>query len=249
MGPLYDRIATSYARTRRPEPRIGAAIEAGLGDARTVVNVGAGAGSYEPAGREVTAVEPSAEMIAQRPPDAAQAVRASAEELPFEDDAFDAAMAVQTVHHWPDREAGLAELVRVARDRVVIVAFDPAPVREFWMVREYFPAIADLHTDRIASAMLAAELPDARLETVPIPRDCADLFFAALWARPELVLDPDVVRPMWVWQSISEDDRRAGSERLAADLASGAWDERHGHLRELAELDVGLRLIVSNLGA
>jgi SAM-dependent methyltransferase len=242
---LYDQHADSYAKARKSDPRIAARIDAALGDARTVVNVGAGAGSYEPAGREVSAVEPSAEMIARRPPGAAPAVRASAEAVPFEDDSFDAAMAVLTVHHWPDREAGLAEMRRVARDRVVIVAFDPAPVREFWMVREYFPAIAKLHSDRISSAALAAELPSASLETIPIPHDCADLFFAALWARPELVLDPGVVRPMWVWQSLSEEDRRLGSERLAADLASGAWEERYGHLRQAEALDVGLRLIAS----
>jgi SAM-dependent methyltransferase len=245
MDVLYDQHADSYARARRPDPRIAARIDTALGDARTVVNVGAGTGSYEPAGREVSAVEPSAEMIARRPPGAAPAVRASAEALPFGDGSFDAAMAVLTVHHWPDRAAGLAEMRRVARDRVVIVAFDPAPVREFWMVREYFPAIAKLHSDRISSASLAADLPSASLETIPIPRDCTDLFFAALWARPELILDPDVVRPMWVWQSLSEEDRRLGSERLAADLASGAWEERHGHLRREDALDVGLRLIAS----
>jgi hypothetical protein len=242
---IYDEHADSYAKTRRPDPRIAARIDTALGDARTVVNVGAGAGSYEPTGREVTAFEPSAEMIAQRPPGAAPAVRASAEALPFEDDSFDAAMAVLTVHHWPHRGAGLAEMQRVAPRRTVIVAFDPAPVREFWMVRDYFPAIAGLHAERISSAALAAELPAASLEPIPIPRDCTDLFFAALWARPELVLDPDVVRPMWVWQSLSEDERRQGSERLAADLASGRWEERNGHLRERDALDVGLRLIVS----
>ena len=242
---IYDEHAPSYARKRRADPRIAAAIDAALGDAETVVNVGAGAGSYEPAGREVTAVEPSAEMIAQRPPGAAPAVRASAEALPFAADGFDAAMAVLTVHHWPDREVGLAEMRRVARRRIVIVAFDPGPLRDFWMVRDYFQAIAGLHSDRISSQALAAELPAASVEPIPVPRDCSDLFFAALWARPELVLDPDVVRPMWVWQNLPEEDRLDGRRRLAADLASGAWDERNGHLRGEAALDVGLRLIVS----
>jgi SAM-dependent methyltransferase len=242
---IYDRLASSYASTRRPDPRIAGRIDAALGDAQTVVNVGAGAGSYEPAGRDVTAVEPSAEMIAQRPAGAAPVVQASAEALPFAEDAFDAAMAVLTVHHWPDREAGLAEMRRVARRRVVIVSFDPGPLRDFWMVRDYFPAIAGLHGDRVSSLALAAELPAASVEPIPVPRDCTDLFFAALWARPELVLDPDVVRPMWVWQSLSEQDRRRGRERLAADLASGAWEKRNGHLREEEALDVGLRLIVS----
>jgi SAM-dependent methyltransferase len=246
---LYDEHASSYAKTRRPDPRIAARIDAALGEAETVVNVGAGAGSYEPSGRAVTAVEPSAEMIARRPPAAAPTVQASAEALPFEDDAFDAAMAVLTIHHWPDREAGLRELRRVARRRIVLVTFDPLPLRDFWMVRDYFPAIAGLHAERIASYALASQPAGTSVETIPIPRDCTDLFFAALWARPELVLDPDVVRPMWVWQSLSEEDRRAGSERLAADLASGTWEERNGHLREETENDVGLRLVVSELTA
>jgi hypothetical protein len=134
---------------------------------------------------------------------------------------------------------------RVARRRILIVTFDPGPLRDFWMVRDYFPAIAGLHAERVSSLALASELPGASVEPIPVPRDCSDLFFAALWARPELVLDPHVVRPMWVWQSLSEEQRRAGSERLAADLASGAWDERNGHLRELDELDAGLRMISS----
>jgi SAM-dependent methyltransferase len=246
---LYNELARDYASMRRPDPRIAAAIDAALGDAETVVNVGAGAGSYEPASRDVTAVEPSAEMIARRPAGAGPAVRADAEALPFAEDAFDAAMAVLTVHHWPDRKAGLAEMSRVARRRIAIVAFDAEPLRDLWMVRDYFPAIAGLHAERISSLALAAELPAASVEPIPIPRDCTDLFFAALWARPELLLDPDVVRPMWVWQSLSEEDRRQGGERLAADLASGAWEERNGHLRELDELDAGLRLIVSDLTA
>jgi SAM-dependent methyltransferase len=242
---IYDDLASEYAQTRRPDPRIAARIDAALADAETVVNVGAGAGSYEPAARRVTAVEPSAEMIARRPPGAAPAVRASAEALPFDADTFDAAMAVLTVHHWADREAGLAEMRRVARRRIVILTFDPAPLRDFWMVRDYFPAIAGLHAERISSLALAAELPGSIIEPVPVPCDCTDLFFAALWARPQLMLDPDVARPMWVWQSLSEEERHEGRERLAADLASGAWEERNGHLREREELDVGLRLIVS----
>jgi SAM-dependent methyltransferase len=241
---IYDELAPSYARTRRPDPRIAARIEAALGDAETVLNVGAGTGSYEPATREVTAVEPSAEMIAERPSGAAPAVQAAAEELPFEDDSFDAAMAVLTLHHWPDLDAGLAELRRVAR-RIVLVSFDPEPLHGYWMVRDYFPAIAGLHGDRVASAALAATLPAAGVEEIPVPNDCTDLFFAALWARPELILDPHVMRPMWVWQSLSEEARREGAERLAADLASGAWEARNGHLRHEAELDVGLRLIAS----
>jgi SAM-dependent methyltransferase len=244
---IYDERAGDYARTRQADPRIAAAIEEALADAATVVNVGAGTGSYEPRGRRVTAVEPSAEMIAQRPPGAAPAVRAGAEALPFPDDSFDAAMAVLTVHHWPDLDRGLAELRRVARDRIVLVTFDPGPLRGFWLVRDYFPAIVGLHADRISSSGLAEKLPAAGASSIPVPRDCSDLFFAALWGRPELLLDPAVVRPLWVLEKLPEAVRREGLQRLAADLESGAWDERHGHLRAEAEFDVGLRLVVSEL--
>lgn len=245
--PIYDELGSGYASVRRPDPRIAARIEEALGDARSVVNVGAGTGSYEPAGREVVAVEPSAEMIAQRPAGAAPAVQARAERLPFEDDRFDAAMGVLTVHHWADLDAGLAEMRRVARRRIVLVTFDPAPLRELWFVRDYFPVIVGLHAERISSAGLAGRLPEAGVRPIPVPHDCTDLFFAALWARPEMVFDEEVVRPMWVWSRLPEAVREQGRARLAADLESGAWEERNGHLRELEELDVGLWLIVSEL--
>ena len=247
MSAIYDELGKGYSRTRREDPAIAARIEAALGDAETVVNVGAGAGSYEPACLEVTAVEPSTEMIGQRPPGAAPAVQASAERLPFEDDSFDAAMAVLTVHHWTDLDAGLTEMRRVARRRIVLVSFDPAPLRELWFVRDYFPSIVGLHAERLGSEALAARLPAASVRPLPVPRDCRDLFFAALWARPEMALDPEVTRPMWVMERLPEAARREGLERLAADLESGAWRERNAGLLGLEELDVGLRLIVSEL--
>ncbi len=243
-GALYDELGKGYAGVRRPDPRIAARIEAALGDAASVVNVGAGTGSYEPPDRAVTAVEPSAEMIAQRPAGAAPVIRAAAEALPFADDSFDAAMAVLTVHHWDDLDAGLAEMRRVAR-RIVLVTFDPGPLRELWFVRDYFPLIVGLHSDRVTSGGLAARLPAASVSPIPVPHDCTDLFFAALWRRPEMVFDEDVVRPMWVWNRLAPELRAEGRERLAADLADGAWEQRNGHLRELEELDVGLRLVVS----
>jgi SAM-dependent methyltransferase len=244
----YDRIGIGYGKARRADPRIAARIDAALGDARSVLNVGAGAGSYEPGDREVTAVEPSAEMIAQRPTGAAPVVQASAEELPFEDDSFDAAMAVLTVHHWADLGAGLSEVRRVTRRRIVVVTFDPGVLAGLWIVRDYFPEMLGLKRRSPAtSAELAAVLAATTSVPIPVPRDCTDHFFAALWARPEMLFDDEVVRPMWVWQSISEGARRAGRERLAADLDSGAWDERHGHLRKAPELDVGLRLMVSDV--
>jgi SAM-dependent methyltransferase len=244
----YDRIGRGYSGSRRPDQRIAARIEEALGDARSVLNVGAGAGSYEPPDRDVTAVEPSAEMIGQRPAGAAPVVRASAEALPFDDESFDAAMAVLTAHHWHDLNAGLSEMLRVARLRVVMVTFDSEALEELWITADYFPEMLELRRHSGASSRnLVTMLPGATSSPLPVSRDCADHFFAALWARPELLFDEDVVRPMWVWQSISEDARRAGRERLAADLESGAWEERYGHLRSLSALDVGLRLVVSEL--
>jgi len=229
---------------RQPDPRIAAQIEAALGSARTVLNVGAGTGSYEPGGREVTAVEPSAEMIGQRPPESAPVVQASAEELPFADRSFDASLAVLTVHHWANLAAGLAEMRRVSRERIVIVTFDPEALAELWIASDYFPEILSLkRRSEATSSELAGLLAGATIEPIPVPRECTDLFFAALWGRPEKLFDAEVVRPMWVWQSISEEARRGGRERLRADLESGAWERRYGHLRALPSLDVGLRLV------
>lgn len=244
----YDRIGRGYSAVRRPEPRIAARLEAALGDARTVLNVGAGTGSYEPRGREVTAIEPSRTMIEQRPPDAAPVVQGVAEELPFENRSFDAAMAVITVHHWNDVGKGVAEMVRVTRQRVAILTFDPEPIRELWLVRDYFPAALDYHAGAMPPILdLMAMLPDAAIEPVPIPNDCADGFFIGLWDRPEMHLDPEVRRASSVWHALPYDEVEQGLARLGADLESGRWDERHGHLHRLPELDVGLRLLSAEL--
>jgi SAM-dependent methyltransferase len=251
VAATYDRIGRGYTRVRRADPRIASRVEAALGDARTVLNVGAGAGSYEPADREVTAVEPSAVMIAQRPRDAAPAIQAVAEDLPFEADDFDAAMATITAHHWPDAPAGLREMMRVARKRLVLLTFDPEPLRELWLVTEYFPRALEIH----AEAMLPIEEQAAMLEgaatvsveAVPVPNGCTDLFFCALWDRPELHLDPDVRQGSSVWHAMDGEEVAAGLTALRADLESGRWDRRHGRLREAPELDVGLRLLVAEL--
>jgi SAM-dependent methyltransferase len=249
--PAYDRIGVGYRQVRRPDPRIAARIEAALGDARTVLNIGAGTGSYEPAGREVTAVEPSRVMIDQRPESAAPAVQATAEALPFEDGSFDAAMAVITVHHWPDLGAGLAEMVRVARERVVVLSFDGPALGEMWMVRDYVPRLLETHVEMMPPIeALAAALPGATVEPVPIPRLCTDAFWCALWDRPELHLDPELRRGSSGWQlmdAAEAEQAQHGLDALRADLESGAWDERHGHLRTAAELDVGLRLVCAEL--
>jgi SAM-dependent methyltransferase len=244
----YDRIGVGYSAHRRGDPRIAARIGEAVGEARSVVNVGAGAGSYEPSDREVTAVEPSAEMISQRPAGAAPVVQASAESLPFGDDSFDAAMGVLTAHHWANLNAGLNETQRVTRRRIVMVAFDPEALESLWITADYFPAMLELKRPSGAgSRELAALLPTTTTSPLPVPHDCEDHFFAALWARPELLFDDDMMRPMWVWQGISEGARKAGRERLAADLESGTWERRYGHLRQRPELDVGLRLVVSEL--
>jgi SAM-dependent methyltransferase len=244
----YDRMGIGYSAVRRPEPRIMAQLEAALGDAASVLNVGAGTGSYEPAGREVTALEPSRTMIEQRPADAAPVVEGVAEHLPFADDSFDAAMAIITVHHWDDARAGLAEMVRVARRRVLIVTFTPTPPTELWMARDYFPRILDFHA-RVMLPIdeLTAMLPAASVEPVPIPSRCTDGFWLAIWDRPEMHLDPDVRRASSSWHHMAQDEIESGLARLSADLESGRWDERNGRLRTQAELDVGLRLLTSEL--
>jgi SAM-dependent methyltransferase len=240
---LYDRLGVGYTRFRREDPRIAARIHAALGDARTVVNVGAGAGSYEPRDREVTAVEPSEVMIAQRAPDAAPVVRGRAEALPFPDGAFDAAMAALTDHHWPDRAAGLREMRRVARRRAVVFQFDLRALLDFWFVREYLTAF---RPEGSTADGLEQHLGVTRIETVPIPHDCRDGFFSAYWRRPEAYLDPDVRAAISVFRLTPASDVEDAVTRLRADLDSGEWERRHGHLRELDELDLGYRLWIAD---
>jgi SAM-dependent methyltransferase len=247
VRPLYDTIGRGYARERRADPRIAARLTAALGNAQSVLNVGAGAGSYEPSDRRVVAVEPSAVMIAQRPSDAGQAVQARAEALPFANQAFDAAMAVLTLHHWADRARGLSECTRVARKRVVLLTFDPE-ADAFWLVRDYFPEFAA--ADRAAFPPMTTYMdafgPGARVEVepVPIPRDCADGFLGAYWARPEAYLDPAVRAGI---SSFARPNLEAGLAWLRADLETGAWRERNGHLLTEEALDLGYRLIVTHL--
>jgi len=213
-----------------------------------VVNVGAGTGNYEPAGRDVTAVEPSATMIAQRPEGAAPVVQASAEHLPFADAAFDAAMALWTVHHWADAAAGLRELRRVARGRVVVATWDPAFRGDFWLVARYLPTIRDHDAAQFPAI---AEIRRAlggrvRVAPIPVPRDCVDGFFGAFWARPEAYLDPEVRAGMSTLAAADEQTVAVGLARLADELASGAWDARYGHLRLRPDCDLGYRLVVAS---
>jgi len=243
---LYDTIGATYAVTRRTEPRIAAAIWAALGAARTVLNVGAGAGSYEPPGRDVTAVEPSAVMRAQRPAGAAPCVAATAARLPFEDQSFDAAMAVSTVHHWPDPIAGLREMRRVAR-RVVVFTFDSSDTdwrSRFWLIRDYLPEVADLVVGR-PSLTEQARAIGARIEPVLVPWDCADGFFEAYWRRPAAYLDEQVRRGVSVWARVGPEVEQRAVRRLRADLVSGQWAERNRDLAALDAAELGLRLLVA----
>jgi SAM-dependent methyltransferase len=248
MAARYDSIGRTYTATRRTDPRIAARIWAALGDARTVVNVGAGTGNYEPSDREVTAVEPSEVMIAQRPPGAAPAVQASAEELPFADDSFDAAMAVLTLHHWNDWRAGCAELRRVARERVVVFSWDPTYRGRMWLSAEYFPTLSWQDVREFPSLQAQAAALQATVEVVPVPWDCRDGFFSAFWRRPEAYLDP-AVRAGISTMARREDELAHGIARLRRDLESGEWARRHADLLELEELDLGYRLLVASLDA
>jgi SAM-dependent methyltransferase len=241
----YERHGRTYAAHRRPDPRIAARIHAVLGDARTVINVGAGAGSYEPSDRCVLAVEPSATMRAQRPAGAAPALAATAEALPFDDGSFDAAMACVTIHHWPAVAVGLAELRRVARGPVVVFTFEleHLPAWQHQYLREglaieqpRFPAV-----EQVAAALGGR----TRVERVPTPGDCTDGFFEAFWRRPEALLDPAVRSAQSMWAVLPSGLEQRIVERLAAALDRGEWDAEHGHLRARDSLDGALRLVIS----
>lgn len=245
-GQLYDTIGATYTVTRRTDPRIAARIWAAIGDARTVVNVGAGTGSYEPPGRDVVAVEPSALMRGQRPAGAAPCVTATAESLPFADQSFDAAMAVSTIHHWPDPIAGLREMRRVAR-RVVVFTHetsDTAWRRRFWLSRDYLPEVADFLAGRPTLTEQARAI-GARTEPVLIPWDCADGIFEAYWRRPEAYLDEQVRRGISGWARVGPEVEQRAVRSLRADLASGRWAERNRDLLALDAAELGLRLLIA----
>lgn len=242
----YGEIGRGYAHIRQPDPRIEAVVWTALGDARSVINVGAGAGSYEPRDRDVTAVEPSASMRAERPADRVAAVDATAQNLPFPDDAFDAAMASITIHQWPDPEAGLRELRRVARGPVVILTFTPE-VPEPWWQPVYVPELFEVEArrmpalDRVAAALGG----DVEVRILPVPADCIDGFGQAFFARPERTLEAEVRRAMSAWSFVDDEVEQRYVTELGGDLASGAWDREWGRFRDLAEFDVGLRLVVA----
>jgi SAM-dependent methyltransferase len=241
----YERHGLTYARHRRPDPRIAARIHAALGDARTVLNVGAGTGSYEPRDRWLLAVEPSAAMRAQRAADSAPVIAARAEALPLDDGAVDAAMACVTVHHWEPPAAGLAELRRVARGPVVVLTFELDAMPD-WQQRLLHEALAKERPRFPAIGDVVAALGGrTRVERIPTPGDCSDGFVEAFWRRPERLLDPDVRSAQSIWVLLEPGIEQQIVDRLAASLASGAWDAEHGHLRAQTEYHGSLRLVVS----
>ncbi|MEH6547040.1 MAG: class I SAM-dependent methyltransferase [Sneathiella sp.] len=242
MSALYDTIGLNYARLRQPDTRISRAINDALGAAQTVLNVGAGAGSYEPANRQITAVEPSAEMIAQRPASRASVFQAGAEDLPFDDSSFDASMAVLTIHHWSDQQKGVSEMRRVTRDKIVFLTYDPA-FRGFWLA-DYFPALVTLDEGQMPR-MTEYEtwLGTVDVTPVPIPHDCTDGFLAGYWRRPAAYLEERVRAAMSSFHALG--DVSEGLGRLEKDLQSGAWAARYAHLLDLKELDCGYRLVTT----
>lgn len=245
MGAIYDIIGINYADLRKPDQRIARIIEGALGAARTVLNVGAGTGSYEPSGRSVIAVEPSREMIRKRSPAAAEAIQASAADLPFGDNSFDAAMAILTVHHWPDKEAGLREMRRVTRGRIVLLTFDPS--HRPWPT-DYLPELAALDEAQMPSMSdYERWLGPVRVTPVPVPHDCTDGFLYAYWRRPAAYLDPHIRSGSSSFWAIR--DAEAGLQRLRRDLETGEWERRYAGLLALDEYDAGYRLVVADRAA
>ena len=240
MAARYDTIGINYAQLRRPDNRIANQIHRALGTATSVLNVGAGTGSYEPADRKVTAVEPSIEMIRKRPPSAAPCVQACAENLPFDDRSFDAAMAILTVHHWSDIGAGLREMRRVTRGPIVLLTFDPAC--RPWLT-DYLPELAELDDLRMPAMSDYAEwLGTVAVEPVLIPHDCTDGFLYAYWRRPEAYLDERIRSGSSSFWALTDVDK--GLERLSNDLETGKWDRSYGHLRSRDSYDAGYRLVI-----
>jgi SAM-dependent methyltransferase len=247
-APAYDRIGLSYSEVRRADPRLQAAIWRALGNAKSVLNIGAGAGSYEPSDREVIAVEPSPVMIAQRPPNAAPAIEGVAESLPLEDESVDATMAIFTIQHWNDLDRGLTEVLRVTRERIVLLTLDVDVTASMWLCRDYLPEIIEYERKMFPPIEhLHAVLPGLQVQTIPVPADCIDGFCIAHWARPEAYLDPLVRQATSTWHLLPAPVADRGLDRLRRDLQSGEWDRRNGQLRTRRALDVGLRLVTAEL--
>ena len=241
----YDDIGVLYSRHRRADPRIADLVASAIGHAQSIVDVGAGTGSYEPENRKVVAVEPSEVMIRQRSRESGPIVRAVAEALPFSDKSFDAAMTILSVQHWSDPRRGLAELCRVAHRRVVLT-FEPAIHNGFWLFAEYLPKVQILLGQRSTPSVdEVAELIDASVvEVVPIPHDCIDGFGLAYWRRPHAYLDPEIGACISALAMLEPADLQAGFLSLQEDLRTGAWEERHGGLLTREAIDGGFRIVI-----
>ena len=241
MSAKYDVIGNNYAELRKPDPRIAAIINGALGPAQTVLNVGAGTGSYEPADRSLTAVEPSGEMIRKRSPAAAKAVQASADDLPFDDNSFDASMAILTIHHWPDKEAGLREMRRVTRGRIILLTFDPS--HRPWLT-DYLPELAALDEAQMPRMSdYERWLGPVQITPVLVPQDCSDGFLYAYWRRPAAYLDAYIRSGSSSFWAIG--NAEAGLQKLKRDLETGEWERRYAELLNLDEYDAGYRLVIA----
>jgi SAM-dependent methyltransferase len=242
----YDDVGRSYAATRRPDARIASALRNALGDASSVVNIGAGSGAYEPTDLDVVAVEPSRVMIGQRPTGAAPAILGSAEALPLDDKSVDAALAVLTIHHWPDLERAWAEVRRVVRKRAVFLTFDPgAP--PFWLTRDYLPEIRELDARRLPRLSVFEKLGAVEIRRMPIPHDCTDGFLAAFWRRPAAYLDATVQANISAFVALEPSTRRRGLDTLRRDLEDGTWASRNSELADAETLDAGYRIVICTL--
>lgn len=243
--PVYDRIGAGYVDQRRADPRWQAAVDAALGQSSTVLNVGAGTGSYEPDDRYVLAVEPSTTMIRQRSSGSAPALEAFAEDLPIADAQFDVAMAIVTIHHWQDWAVGVREMLRVA-ERAVILHFDPALHGDFWLVRDYLPELTEIWRDVPSVGDVAAKIgANTVVHDLPVPWDCVDGFLPAYWRRPEAYLDPVVQQSMSGLQLLEPAVLSRGLARLRSDLQDGSWHRQNATLLKADVLDAGWRLIFS----
>lgn len=243
----YEKQEIKYALHRRTDARIAAQVNEALGKAQTVLNVGAGAGSYEPADRYITAVEPSAQMRAQRQKlGKVPAINGTADHLPFDDQAFDASMAMVTIHHWPDLERGLKELRRVTKDQVILMTFDPAALHLFWNIH-YFPELIAIEQKRYPemSRIAAALGGQVTIREIPVPLDCTDGFQEAFYGRPEAFLENGVRRAQSAWGFLPEGLEETLVQNLAKELASGAWDQKYGHYRTQPEFIGALRLVIA----
>ena len=241
MSAKYDIIGINYAELRKPDGRIAGIIESALGSAQTVLNVGAGAGSYEPTDRCLIAVEPSREMIRKRSPAAAAAIQASADDLPFDNKSFDASMAILTIHHWPDKEGGLREMRRVTRGRIILLTFDPS--HRPWLT-DYLPELAALDEAQMPTMSdYERWLGTVQITPVFVPHDCSDGFLYAYWRRPAAYLDSHVRSGSSSFWAISSVE--VGLQNLRRDLETGEWERRYAELLGLDEYDAGFRLVVA----